>query len=37
MRPAAQRPALFAALGVLALVWGSSFILMKRSLEYFDS
>ena len=27
----------FAMLLLLALIWGSSFILMKRGLEYFDS
>ena len=27
----------YATLGLLALIWGSSFILMKRGLVYFDS
>lgn len=32
-----SRTAQFATLGLLALIWGSSFILMKRGLERFDS
>jgi len=32
-----SRPAQYATLVFLALVWGSSFILMKRGLDYFDS
>lgn len=32
-----QRPAQYALLAFISLIWGSSFILMKRGLDYFDS
>ena len=32
-----KRRTLYGLLGLLALIWGSSFILMKRGLVYFDS